>query len=59
MKRLIHDSRRSEGEVNDFDEQWSARFGPDDETKKFNSLEEFHRWLEEVKKFEPVHNKQV
>ena len=32
------------------------KFGPDDRPKKFDSLEEFHAWLEEVKNFEPVHN---
>jgi len=26
---------------------------------KFDSLEEFHDWLEEVKKFEPVYDKSV
>ena len=59
MKRLIHDSHKSGEEVDDFDKQWDAKFGPDNETMKFDSLEDFHKWLEEVKKFEPVHNKQV
>lgn len=39
-----------------FDIAWEAKFGDDNETMKFDSLEEFHAWLEEVKNFEPLHD---
>lgn len=54
MKRLIRANNNTEDE---FDRQWEQKFGPDDEPMKFDSLEEFHQWIEEVKKFEPVYNK--
>lgn len=39
-----------------FDIAWEAKFGSDEEAMKFDSLEEFHQWLEEVKNFDPLHN---
>jgi len=56
MKRWIHDPNEPQDE---FDRQWKEKFGDDDETMKFNSLEELHDWLEEVKRFEPVYDKSV
>lgn len=56
MKRWIHDPSEPQDE---FDKQWEEKFGDDDETMKFDSLEEFHDWLEEVKRFEPVYDKPV
>ena len=55
MKRWMKDN--SSGTKDAFDVEWEKKFGPDDETMKFDSLEEFHKWLEEVKNFDPVHNK--
>ncbi len=57
MKRWIHTPNQSDSAEDEFDRQWEEQFGPDDRPKTFDSLEEFHAWLEEVKKFEPVHNK--
>ena len=54
MKRWIHDNSLPQDE---YDRQWEEKFGPDDESMKFDSLEEFHQWLEEVKKFDPIYNK--
>ena len=55
MKRWIKDNSSETKDA--FDIEWEKKFGPDDETMKFDSLEEFHEWLEEVKNFDPVHNK--
>lgn len=55
MKRRIQNDVLNN--VDEFDIQWEEKFGPDDECMKFDSLEEFHEWLEEVEKFEPVYNK--
>ena len=57
MKRRIPVSIQSDSAEDEFDRQWEEKFGPDDQPKKFDSLEEFHDWLEEVKKFEPVYTK--
>lgn len=56
MKRWIHASKQFDDTSDEFDRQWEEKFGPDDRPKKFDTLEEFHAWLEEVKKFEPVYN---
>ena len=59
MKRLISYDPSSNDYEDEFDKQWREKFGPDDEPMKFDSLDEFHDWLEEVKQFEPVYNKQI
>lgn len=56
MKRRIHDYSEPKDE---FDKQWEEKFGPDDETMKFDSLEELHDWFEEVMRFEPVYDSSV
>ena len=40
----------------EFDIAWEKKFGNDNEAMKFDSLEEFHDWLKEVEKFDPLHN---
>lgn len=52
MKRYI----QAVVQQDEFDKQWEEKFGPDDESLMFHSFEEFRKWFEEVKQFEPVHN---
>lgn len=54
MKRFIKDNLTESKDA--FDIEWEKKFGPDDETMKFDSLDEFHRWLEEVINFEVIHD---
>ncbi len=55
MKRWIRENKSQYQD--EFDKQWEEKFGSDEQPKHFHSLDEFHDWLEEVKKFEPVYNK--
>ena len=56
MKRHIKDNRPKKDA---FDIAWEKKFGSDDECMKFDSLDEFHQWLEEVINFDPSNDQQI